>query len=180
MKIYICIFLMVLINIRNAKVDGQENIISDPILILATNYNFGLYTEEILKAEGFNEFQIHSASDKKINLTYLKKFDVVILAESILTAKQQTMFARYVKEGGNLIAFKPDKKLSDVFGIEYTGGTIDEAYILINTNTEIGKGLTLQSLQFHGSADKYIVKAGKIIADLYKNAVTSKYHMTLL
>ena len=50
MKIYICIFLTVMINIRNVKVDGQENIISNPILILATNYNFGLYTEEILKA----------------------------------------------------------------------------------------------------------------------------------
>ncbi len=58
MKIFICIFLMVLINIRNAKVNGQENIISDPILILATNYNFGLYTAEILKTDGFNEFQI--------------------------------------------------------------------------------------------------------------------------
>ena len=34
-----------------------------PILVLATNANFGSYTGEILKAEGFNEFQIDSLTD---------------------------------------------------------------------------------------------------------------------
>ena len=33
---------------------------SAPVLILATNAGFGTYTAEILKAEGFNEFQIDS------------------------------------------------------------------------------------------------------------------------
>ena len=142
-----------------------------PILVLAADRNFGLFTGEILKAEGFNEFQIDSITNSKISLSYLKKFDLVILTENLLTVKQQGMFAGYVKAGGNLIAFKPDKKLSDVFGIANIGGTIEEAYILIKTNTEIGKGITSQTLQFHGIADKYDLKGGKKIASFYKDGV---------
>ena len=143
-----------------------------PILVLVTDTNFGSFTCEILKTEGFNEFQKHSLTDK-ITLKYLQGFEVIILAEVSLTTAQKEMFSRYVKEGGNLIAFKPDKTLSEVFGISYSGGTIDEGYISIDTGTGIGKGITHETLQFHGEADKYDLKAGKKIASLYKDAATS-------
>ena len=51
----------------------------NPILVLATSSNFGLYTGEILKTEGFNEYQLDSISDAKVNLKYLKQFDVANL-----------------------------------------------------------------------------------------------------
>lgn len=143
-----------------------------PILVLATDKNFGTFTGEILRTEGFNEFQMNSFTDK-ITLGYLKKFDVVILAESILSEKQRGTLIRFVKEGGRLIAFRPDKKLSDVFGIKDAGSTMDEGYIIINSKTEIGKGITSQTLQFHGTADKYLLKSGREIAALYKDATTS-------
>src|SRR5882762_6194821 len=91
-----------------------------PILVLATDNHFGSYTAEILKAEGFNEFEIHPLADTKVTLRYLKSFDIVILAETVLTQRQKDMLGRYVNEGGSLIAFKPDKKLNDVFGIAAT------------------------------------------------------------
>src|ERR1700737_895255 len=75
-----------------------------PILVLAADRNFGFFTGEILKTEGFNEFQIDSITDSKISLSYLKEFDIVILTENLLTVKQQEMIAGYVKQGGNLIA----------------------------------------------------------------------------
>src|SRR5436190_2473497 len=102
MKIGICVFLLLLTTNQNAKAFDLENNSRVPILVLASNNSFGLYTGEILKTEGFNEFLIQSPEDEKLTLYYLKKFDVVILAENSLTAKQQSMFSRYVKEGGNL------------------------------------------------------------------------------
>ncbi len=143
-----------------------------PILILADNKSFGPYTGEILKTEGFNEFQIQSFADAKLTLKWLEKFDVIILTDMNLTIHQAGLLTNYVSGGGNLIAFKPDKKLNGIFGIEDAGGTTDAAYILLKTNTAIGNGITTQTLQLHVNADKYLVKGGEIIASLYKDAVT--------
>ena len=142
-----------------------------PVLVLATDQNFGSFTCEILKTEGFNGFQKDSLTDK-ITLKYLKKFKVIIVTEVGLTTAQKEMLSIYVKEGGNLIAFKPDKKLSNVFGINYSGGMLNEGYISIDTASPIGKGITHEALQFHGEADKCDLKAGKIIASLYTSAAT--------
>jgi len=58
---------------------------SAPILILATNSDFGTYTAEILKTEGLNEFLIDSLSDINLTLKYLQNFDVVILGKALIT-----------------------------------------------------------------------------------------------
>ena len=141
--------------------------------MIAADINFGSFTGEILKTEGFAEFKMDSITDPKVSLSYLQKFDLIILTENRLTAEQQRMFTRYVKEGGNLIAFKPDKELSAVFGISDSGDTLEEAYILIDTGTETGRGISSQTLQFHGSAEKYVLKGAKKIATLYKDAISA-------
>ncbi len=142
-----------------------------PVLVIAPDKNFGSFTAEILKTEGFNECQTQPLTGE-ITLQYLKKFDVIILAEMPLTITQQQMFSRYVREGGKLIAFRPDKALSEVFGISHAGGTIDDAYLSIDTGNAIGKGLTHETVQFHGAADKYNIGTGKKIASLCKDAAT--------
>ncbi len=144
-----------------------------PILVLATNSNFGLYTGEILKTEGFNEYELDSMSDPSVNLKYLKQFDVVILSQTSVTPAQKEMMASYVKDGGNLIAFRPDKKLSDIFGINDAGGTISEGYIAVNKNSVEAKKITPESMQFHGTADKYKLAKGKLIASLFSDANTN-------
>jgi hypothetical protein len=143
-----------------------------PILVLAKQENFGLFTGEMLKAEGFNEFQMDSLSGINVSLKYLKKFDIVILAETALSAAQQKMLTGYVKWGGNLIAFKPDKKLNKVFGIAIAGNTIGEGYVSFNTNTTIGRGLTKERLQFHGTASSFILNGAEKIASLFEHAST--------
>ncbi len=104
-----------------------------PILVLAADEHFGFFTGEILKTEGFNAFRMDPITDSKISPDYLKKFDIVILTEMILNETQRKLIRGYVKAGGNLIAFRPDRKLSDVFGISGAGGTIDGGYISIDT-----------------------------------------------
>lgn len=145
-----------------------------PILVLATDDHFGFFTEEILKTEGFNAFRMDSITDSKISGDYLKKFDIVILTEMILNETQRKLLRGYVSAGGNLIAYRPDRKLSDVFGISEAGGTIDGGYISIDTGTEIGKGLIPETLQFHGTADRYSLSGCKKIVSFYEGAGRSK------
>src|SRR6266487_1760433 len=110
-----------------------------PILILGEPGHFDTYTGEILKTEGFNEFQITSLTSAEFSLKYLKEFDIVILTEVALTNKQKKIFVTYVKEGGNLVAFRPDKKLATIFGIKNKRATLSEAYVAIDTSSTIGK-----------------------------------------
>ncbi len=141
-----------------------------PILILANDSNYGSYTGEILKAEGFNEFKIKSLDEKSVSLNYLNGFDLVILAETSLTEVKKKLFSDYVANGGNLVAFRPDKCLSPLFGITYTGKTIKEGYIRIDTSSRIGKGLIPLTIQFHGTSDLYHLNGGIKIAGLYSDA----------
>lgn len=143
-----------------------ENL-NPPILVLATNTGFGTYSGEILKAEGFNEFQTDSLSDKKVTLSYLQEFDVIILGKTSVTETQKKMLSEYVKSGGNLIAFVPDKQLNSLLGIKEISGTITEGYLGLEPNTEHGKGISSKKMQFHGIAGKYSLNGGKAIAKLY-------------
>lgn len=168
-------FMMVVlltVSLLSAKTSYATGEQGNPILLLATDENFGSFIGEILRTEGFNEFMMEPLNDK-MTIRYLKKYDVVILAESSLTANQLRTLSRYVKGGGNLIAFKPDKKLSEVFGIEDANGDIAEAYVAIDTTNGVGRGITAETMQFHGKADKYNLKGGKTIASIYQDALTT-------
>jgi len=147
---------------------------SGPILVLATSDDFGTYTTEILKTEGFNEYMHDSLTDSSITDEYLRQFDIIILGETSINASHKTMLSDYVKNGGNLIAFRPDKKLNEIFGITDAGGTYSEGYIAIDTTTEQGKGLTSKIMQFHGEADKYQAHGAEIIATLYADKFSEK------
>jgi hypothetical protein len=137
-----------------------------PILILASSHDFGMFTPEILKTEGFNEFQTDSITDPLVTRSFLSQFDLVILTEIILTPDQSRLLGQYVKKGGNLIVFRPDKKISDVLGISYTGNTTSEGYIAVDTAMEIGRGMVWEPMQFHGIADLCRLNGAKKIADL--------------
>src|SRR5664279_4121889 len=144
-----------------------------PILVLAADEHFGFFTGEILKTEGFNAFRMDSITDSKITPDYLKSFDIVILTEMVLNETQRMLLRGYVRAGGCLIAFRPDRKLGDVFGISGAGGTIDGGYISIDTGAEIGKGLLPGTLQFHGMGDKYFLSGCKKIVSFYEDGATT-------
>ena len=155
-----------------------------PILVLATEHEFGTYTGELLKAEGFNEFIIDSMTGGKVTESYLKRFDIIILAESKVNQAAKEMLSEFVKKGGNLIAFRPDKSLSELFGIIRADSIVTDGYITIDTSGKIGESLTSKPLQFHGTADIYTVDKGNVIAtaiagkksrDLFPAVVKNNY-----
>jgi hypothetical protein len=152
---------------------SATGISSSPILVLATDANFGTYTGEILKAEGFNEYKIDSLTDTKVKTSYLNQFDIVILGETTVSQSAKTLLMNWVKAGGNLIAFRPDKQLSEMFGIIDANEIVKEGYIKIDTSNDIGKGLTPAIIQFHGISDSYNLNGGEKIAGLYYDAIDS-------
>jgi hypothetical protein len=79
MKKMLMRWLLVIVMVYLLECSGGDP--SNPILIIAPNVDFGTYAAEILKEEGFNAFTLESPSAKKLTLYYLKKFDLIILAE---------------------------------------------------------------------------------------------------
>ena len=169
MKISILTCLLsIVVLVAGSSCKGKNS--SSPILVLADNSNFGSYTGEILKAEGFNEFKIESPADAGITLNHLNQFNLVILAETKLTDAKKKLFFRFVEDGGNLVAFRPDKCLAPLFGLTDAGGTAKEGYIKIDTTTDIGKGLIAQTMQYHGISDLYQLNGGVKIASLFSTS----------
>jgi hypothetical protein len=144
-----------------------KTIPSAPILVLATDENYGSYTCEILRAEGFTSFVRDSINGSTISERYVKSFDIVIVAEMSVTDKEADLLTNYVKNGGNLIAFRPDKKLSSLFGLSPTDNEIKDGYISIQSDREIGTGLIKEPMQFHGTADQYTRVQGTEVATIY-------------
>ena len=143
-----------------------------PILIISKSSNlYTRYYSEILRTEGFNEFDLIDIS--QITSQILAKYDVVILGEMPLTPLQVLTFTDWVNNGGNLIAMRPDKQLQDLLGLADTSSTLSEGYLSINVSTIPGAGITGQTLQFHSIADQYSLNGATALASLYSNATTT-------
>jgi N,N-dimethylformamidase beta subunit-like protein/uncharacterized protein DUF4082/Big-like domain-containing protein len=151
-----------------------------PILVITRSGNkFTQYYQEILRAEGFNNF---NAIDM-LNVTEaaLAQYDVAILGEMPLTASQVTMLNNWVGSGGNLIAMRPDKQLASLLGISDAASVRSDAYLLVNTSQAPGAGIVNQTIQYHGAADLYTLSGATQVATIYSgpSQATSNPAVTL-
>jgi hypothetical protein len=143
-----------------------------PILIVSSTANpFSNYYGEILRAEGFNEFSLKDIST--VTSTVLASYDVVIVGEMALTSSQVTMFSDWVNAGGHLVAMRPDKKLATLLGLTSSTSTLSNAYLLVDTTSGPGVGIVNQTIQFHGTADRYTLNGATKLATLYSTATAS-------
>ncbi|MBL0334034.1 MAG: DUF4082 domain-containing protein [Chitinophagaceae bacterium] len=143
-----------------------------PILVISAAANpFSRYAVEILRAEGLNEFTALDIS--QVNATVLNNYDVVILGEMSLNGSQVAMLTNWVDAGGLFIAFRPDAQLAGLLGITPALGTLSDKYLLVNTASAPGTGITGQTIQFHSAADLYTLNGATTVATLYSNASTA-------
>ena len=143
-----------------------------PILVVTAASNpFTTYYAEILRSEGANLFATIDLS--QVTSTVLADYDVVVLGETPLTSSQVTMFTTWVNGGGKLIAMRPDKQLAGLLGLTDAAATLADAYLLVNTATAPGLGIVSQTIQFHGTADRYTLNGASALATLYSNATTA-------
>ncbi len=142
-----------------------------PILVLTAAANpFATYYAEILRNEGFNAFAV--ADIAAVSAATLTAYDVVILGEISLSAAQATMLSDWVTAGGNLIAMRPAPALAGLLGITPQAGTLSQGYVLIDTGSGAGGGLVGQTIQFHGTADRYSLSGAAALAALYSSPTT--------
>ena len=132
-----------------------------------TGNKFTQYYQEILRAEGFNNFNAIDMS--QVTDAVLAQYDVAILGEMPLTSAQVTMLSNWVGAGGNLIAMRPDKQLASLLGISDASSVRSDAYLLVNTAQEPGAGIVNQTIQYHSAADLYTLAGATQVAAIYSS-----------
>jgi hypothetical protein len=137
-----------------------------PILVITSSGNkFTQYYQEILRAEGFNNFNAIDVTN--VTDAALAQYDVAILGEMPITASQVTVLSNWVGSGGNLIAMRPDKQLAPLLGISDAASVRSDAYLLVNTAQAPGAGIVNQTIQYHGAADLYALAGATQVAAIY-------------
>jgi hypothetical protein len=143
-----------------------------PIIAITKASNpFSRYYAEILRNEGLNEFTTKDIST--VTAATLAGHDVAILGDMALTPAQVQMLTGWVNTGGNLIAMRPDKQLAGLLGLVDASGTLGNAYLRSDTSRAPGAGIVDQTVQFHGTADRYVTNGASTVATLYATAGTS-------
>ena len=141
------------------------------ILVVHSAANrFGAYLGEILRNEGVNAFTTIDVA--LITPALLSNFDVVVLGETPLTVGQVSMLTNWVNAGGNLIAMRPDGQLAGLLGLTSAGTTLANAYLDVDTSAPPGTGITGETIQFHGTADRYTPSGATTVATLYSGPTT--------
>lgn len=142
-----------------------------PIAIVTSATNpYSLYLAEILRAEGLNEFRTIDVGT--LSALTLAPYDLVIVGEVPVTPAQVTTLSTWVDGGGNLIAMRPDSDLNMLLGIASAGSTLSEGYLKVDTATAPGGGITAETIQFHGTADRNTLSGAQAVATLYSTATT--------
>jgi hypothetical protein len=143
-----------------------------PVLVISKAINpFTRYAGEILLAEGLNHYAVREIGT--LNATILADYDVAILGEMTLTTAQVTLLTDWVDAGGNLIALRPDPQLAGLLGITAASGTLAEGYLLVDDAAAPGQGIVDETIQYHGTADRYTLSGATAVATLYSNATTA-------
>ena len=143
-----------------------------PVLVISKSTNpFTRYVGEILLAEGLNHYAIREIGT--LTATILADYDVAILGEMTLTTAQVTLLTDWVDDGGNLIALRPDPQLASLLGITAASGTLAEGYLLVDDSAAPGQGIVNETIQFHGTADRYTLNGATAVATLYSDATTA-------
>ncbi|HYY69817.1 MAG TPA: Ig-like domain-containing protein [Terriglobales bacterium] len=142
-----------------------------PLLLVINRENpFTAYLAEILRAEGLNEFDVLDIS--RVNSNVLRTYNLVLLGDMPLSTSQVAMISEWVERGGQLITMRPDKQLASLLGLADTGDNLSDTYLQINTQSAPGMGLVAYPIQYHGSADRYLLKGAISLATLYYNPTT--------
>lgn len=159
------VWCVIIFNLYTGVIFAQEK--KTPIVILQSNGNYAEYTGEILKTEGFNEYQLASINNQEFINGQLKNFDIAILPVTELTLSQASAIISYVNDGGHLIVFNPGQALLPIIGAKAGGADITGGYIEISDNHSLTKGLITQPLQIHAKASGFQLTTARKIASFY-------------
>ena len=168
LRLTIAILFVIIFGQYSNGMNASQN----PILVLAAEGSYAAYTGEILRTEGFNEFEIYDVDDPAITASRLKDYDIVILTAMKVNDRAVAKLTSYVETGGNLIVFMPGKNLHRLCGIGNDLGESSSRYLAIEKNDSLTTGLNSLPLQLHTPARQYTLKPADRLALLYKDSFT--------
>ena len=143
-----------------------------PIAVVTSNANpSSAYLAEILRAEGLNEFA--NLRVNALDAAALAPYSVVVLGDVAITDAQVAALGSWVDAGGNLVALRPDSRLHALAGVTAQSGTVTDGYLAVDAAVEPGAGITTETMQFHGTADRYSLSGATAVATLYSSATAS-------
>ncbi|MGZ5398988.1 MAG: DUF4082 domain-containing protein [Nocardioides sp.] len=133
---------------------------------------FGRYLPELLRGEGLNHFTTGGTSD--LTGSGLTPYTMVVLGATGLTSAQVDALTTWVENGGDLVALRPDPQLAGLLGLTGPAGSLSEGYIKVDTSADPGTGIVGETMQFHGTADRYGLASGtQEVATLYSTSSTA-------
>ena len=113
------------------------------------------YLAEILRAEGLNEFANVRVVDAQ-RQPRSRRTHVVVLGDVAITDAQVAALTDWVNAGGNLIAMRPDSAAARARRAHRAGrAPSPTATSAVNAAAEPGAGITTDTMQFHGTANRY-------------------------
>jgi len=148
-----------------------------PILLIKSKENgFTQYYAEILRNEGFNEFDVKDLDS--VSATDLANHEIVLIGEMPIDERHIRTLTEWVRDGGKLITMRPPKKLAELLGLipsnsEGESSPQQSGYLKISGRSPGGAGLVQQPIQFHGNAEQWIAPNATILAWLYKDSRTA-------
>jgi len=148
-----------------------------PILLITSKTNgFSHYYAEILRNEGFNEFDVKDLD--QISASELAKYDIALIGEIPVDDGHARMLTDWVRGGGNLIAMRPSATLAESLGwnlstSEADGPVQHSGYLRIDSKAPAGAGLFQQPIQFHGDAFRFVADKATTLASLYSDDRTA-------
>ena len=114
---------------------------------------FGTYYAEILRAEGLNEFAVTDTAD--LNAATLADYQVVVLAQTAVTDAQTTVLTQLGagrRQPHRHAARRAPCRRCSAWATPT--GTVSNGYIKVNTASSAGAGITADTMQIHGAADR--------------------------
>ncbi len=147
-----------------------------PILLITSSTNgFSQYYEEILRNEGFNEFDVKDLN--QISASQLAKYDIALLGEMPVDDGHARMLTDWVQGGGSLVAMRPPPSLAARLGWSLSNSGADgpvqhSGYLRLDSKAPASAGLFQQPIQFHGDASRFVTDGATTLAVLYSDDKT--------
>ncbi|GAA1968298.1 hypothetical protein GCM10009798_30910 [Nocardioides panacihumi] len=143
-----------------------------PIAVVTSAGNpVSTYLAEILRAEGLNEFSTMGPAG--LTSANLASYGALVIGQVPVTDAQVAAVTDWVNAGGDLVLMRPDSRFLPLAGLTAQTGTVSEGYLAVDGTTAPGAGITTETMQFHGTADRYALNGASTVATLYTNATAS-------
>ena len=126
------------------------------LVVLGRDRLYGAFYGNILEGEGFNNYATILADD--VTAEKLKQYKVVVLAASQVKKPLLDALGRWVRQGGLLIAMRPDARLYPLLGLKpFSAGTLRWASLRAERSPPYTRGITTTPLRLHGRLDLFSV-----------------------